>query len=490
MNVRPFIDRMRNAYQKFRHRDLVRHFGEYMLLHYKARQEGWDILYTTKEHLTEGTGSFDRTMRKHHDILMGYRELRGVPWAFIVSLDYGIGALATRNSQRLDKAYQHWLEFLTETERQYCNPQKTHGLIFLNFAKNQECRYLKMVNEAVAQGQGIKTGLEESLYDSDIPEHCIEPLAKAIDDEIHKLELVTNKTLAGVRGGTVGKVQLSSASYIIKVQSDSTMAYKDAAIPAFIHEQAAHGLLFTQLARRVPVPFLSEPVEHQGYWITLSEDVSGKAVSADAIDLKIMLPMLGKGYPSRLVEMLYTAVLFQEAMSCSYLKMFHKESVPFVQSAERVEDRLSRLDLRKVASFFPSLYQDWAEEVQQYHAQGKLQGLVDNRHENYVSGHFVDFGLSARGSEVPDLVRPLLLEPEIATDPSRLQDYVYSYVGMRRHIQELFKGEAAYVPDSGLFNIIRKATALDALRFAGGERRYGSGFNAIQSLHLARDLAE
>jgi hypothetical protein len=342
-------------------------------------------------------------------------------------------------------------------------------------------------------------GLENSLYESNIPDHCVEPLVNAIDQEIRGLELITTSTLSGVRGGAVGRINLSGDSYVFKVQTDEEMANKDAKVPALIHERAKGDLLFAQLAKRIPTPILSKPVQHGGYWVTLAEDVEEKVVIYDQIDQSIVRPELNKGLNPELIEALYVSALFHEAMIDVNDQEINNSSISTFSTPDKMECRLG-IKMLYATDLFEGIlkpaYISWAKELQEYEASSRTMTLNDNRQENYVGAngvgkYFVDFGNAKRGSEVIDVVKPLLLSAEMLKDPALLGEYVQSYIQMRQAIQFTFRGEnVSYHPDArDLTNLSYKAGVLEGMKLAGWHHHTGkSGVN--QLISVSRQLAK
>lgn len=413
----PLVEDIRLAWNNSRY--FKKHKSQYRLFDDYLQNEGWDTLHArqSKTILWEGSP------RREHNLLLGYREIKGVPWILLCLPDHNNAVVYTPNKARQQQA-RLGLQRTAGTGYSKANsgvPEPEQ--IFLYWANDPLHQSISLLSSSLERASRPHSSLEGSLHESGMPESTIGPIIQAVDAEINRLEIITLDTLVGVRGGAVGRVHLPNGSYVIKVQTDRRMAYKDAAIPHHIHQSAQSNAVCAQLARRIPQPILAEPVEYKRFFVTLAEDVSGKQVNGDAVDSKIMEPLLRKGYPVTVVEMLYTAALFHEAVASMPALAFREESVPFVMPVERVMDRLASDAARKIS---PRQYREWQEEIESYHTRGTLLGLVDNRQENYVGGYFVDFGLAAGGSELPDLVRPLLLAPAYLKRDA-VNDYIAAY---------------------------------------------------------------
>jgi len=310
-----------------------------------------------------------------------------------------------------------------------------------------------------------------SLYDCDLPYHIVSILLDKVDAKIDSLEKITTDSMAGMNGGGVTRAVLDGKNYVIKVETNQTAAQKSVSIPELIFEAAKEDLLAQRLARRIPESFLSEVVEHNGYYVTISEDVKHKRPELDLVDRRIMGNACSNGMNNEVVEQLYTLALYHEVMG--NLEVPETIEIPTFDTNIPTRKVLTRFgtDAALAQPFLAKLgktEQEWREELREYEREATTIGVYDARDENFVNGYLVDFGMSKRGNEIDDIARPLINHPEICGNKELMKQYVNAYVQMRQDIQAISKGTINYTPNKEkLHDLVEKQATLDAWKLSG-----------------------
>jgi hypothetical protein len=346
---------------------------------------------------------------------------------------------------------------------------------------------------------GNRSHLLNDLYKSGLPEEMIVSIVNGVDRNVKSLETITLDTMAGTKGGGVGRITFEDSikGYVIKGETDELAAQKSALIPRIIHDKAESGdRLAELLARKVPKPLLPEPVNYNGFHITIAEDVSGKLIEPSLTETFIIDSEVRKGLDYDIVERLYFAALYHEVMEDvlaeeidpNILRILNSEVFPTNITLDNLKERLGP-HFDKVKYHFNSTigqgYEDNTGFLAELEAKGRTIGICDNRDENYVQGifgkYFVDFGISKKGNgDVVDISRAIMTELEICKDKNLVQKYTNSYVSMRQKIQETFRESVTYLPNTNILeDAVLKQTGIEAWRNASWMAHTGRS-NKIQ----------
>ncbi len=337
---------------------------------------------------------------------------------------------------------------------------------------------------------------KDSLYDrlsKHFPEKVVDSLLQTLDGNIQNLELITLQTMAGRNGGGVGRVHVKEeiqgempfsfegTRYVFKIDGDFTTAYKSTAAPYAIHERAQTDTLARKLAKRIPKALFPVPESRNGLHVTLMEDMDNKYLTHDTLDWAIMESSVHDGIEMDIVNTIYTTALFHEVMGDIYKDEKEMESMQIIANPGilpvnlREEELKQRFKANKevykqVKTKLYRMLQGYDQsraELLEHELSGRTVAIGDNKKENEVNGHPVDFGSVRLGDEVEDLARALMHRPDICANGQAFKNIVGSYVSMRQKIQLMFKGEITYEADPSLYKHVREQTRLSAIRNAG-----------------------
>ncbi|MBW2981702.1 hypothetical protein KY343_02370 [Candidatus Woesearchaeota archaeon] len=306
-------------------------------------------------------------------------------------------------------------------------------------------------------------------------------VAELVDKKIEDLETITLDSISGKSGGGVGRFDDNGRDCVFKVEKDFLAAYKSAKTADLIHERAKTDNLAARLARRIPKPIFSEPIQREGYWVTFSEDVSNKVVVYDSEDLKVMGPELEKGLDPNLVENLYTIALYHEVVGNIVREQLAIQdprkilaakiiaapgNVKTYLSKEEILDRFKQdkdiySQIEKELGKLLRNYEPTVAELAELEKKGRTLGHYDNKPDNNLNGYLLDLGCTKLGFEIDDLARALMDRPDIVGNRRLFNNYLGCYASMRQKLN------ADYYPTEGFSRHVLNQTKINAIRNAG-----------------------
>lgn len=274
---------------------------------------------------------------------------------------------------------------------------------------------------------------------------------------------------------------------------------KSSVIPSMVYDWARRGDRLAQsLTRMIPKPLNFLPIERNGYFVTICEDVNSRIVSYTPQDLRILEPELQRReVDPRIIARLYTTALYHEVLT-EISQDFPDESLsvevlPTNYSREFLVERFARRFSEFKDLFERSVGRGYEEKVQkllQYQLRNTTLGTYDNKPDNYVGPCFVDFGISKQGDEIDDLARLVLGEEEFVKNPVLFSNYVDTYVRIRQRIQQQYRREVTYAPTQNLKQLVREQLEMDTWRMMGWSIKRESEKELIKYARCAQGFDE